>query len=117
MSSHNCGNTSRGRRQNAANRIPSKPLFITKQNTPIRPIWLSASFSEIAVRAGVQKKVSHKLYKIRAHKVRHLLKSTLIASGCKQYAADHVLRHAPRDSYEKQDTLYPEEMRAEYAKA
>ena len=33
------------------------------------------------------------------------------------YTADHVLRHAPRDSYEKQATLYLEEMRAEYAKA
>ena len=33
------------------------------------------------------------------------------------YTADHVLWHAPRDSYEKQVTLYLEEMRAEYAKA
>ena len=33
------------------------------------------------------------------------------------YTADHVLGHAPRDSYEKQVTLYLEEMRAEYAKA
>ena len=63
------------------------------------------------------KKVSHRVYKIRAHEVRDLLKSTLLASGCKQYAADHVLGHAPRDSYEKQATLYPEELRAEYAKA
>ena len=57
------------------------------------------------------------MYKIRAHEVRDLLKSTLIASKCAQYAADHVLGHAPRDSYEKQATLYPEELRAEYAKA
>ena len=55
--------------------------------------------------------------RFRAHEVRDLLKSTLLASGCKQYAADHVLGHAPRDSYEKQATLYPEELRAEYAKA
>ena len=33
------------------------------------------------------------------------------------YTADHVLGHAPRDSYETQATLYLEEMRAEYAKA
>lgn len=54
---------------------------------------------------------------LRAHAVRHLLKSTLITSGCAQYAADHVLGHAPRDPYEKQAILYPDVMRAEYAKA
>ena len=38
-------------------------------------------------------------------------------SGCAQHAADHVLGHAPRDSYEKQAVLYPEVLRSEYAKA
>ena len=95
----------------------AKPLFMTKQNTPIHSKWLSSNFSKVAVRAGVQKKVSHKLYKIRAHNVRHLLKSTLTTYGCAPYAADHVLGHAPRDSYEKQAILYPENLRAEYAKA
>ena len=95
----------------------SKPLFMTKQNTPIREKWVSDVFSKVAARTGIQEKISPKMYKIRAHKVRHLLKSTLLTSGCKPYAADHVLGHAPRDSYEKQSTLYPEELRAEYAKA
>ena len=95
----------------------SKPLFITTKAMPIRSVWISRCFSQMAVRAGVQKKVSPTVYKMRAHDVRDLLKSTLIASGCAQYAADHVLGHAPRDSYEKQFTLYPEELRAEYAKA
>ena len=49
--------------------------------------------------------------------LRDLLKSTLIVSGCAQYAADHVLGHSPNDSYEKQVMLYPEKMRSEYAKA
>ena len=95
----------------------AKPLFMTKQDTPIHPKWLSSNFSEVAVRAGIQKKVSHMVYKIRAHSVRHLLKSTLKTYGCASYAADHVLGHAPRDSYEKQAILYPENLRAEYAKA
>ena len=95
----------------------SKPLFMTKQNTPIRSMWVSHCFSEIAVRAGIQKKISHRMYKIRAHEFRDLLKSTLLVSGCAQYAADHILGHAPRDSYEKQAILYPEELRSEYAKA
>ena len=95
----------------------SKPLFMTKQNTPIHPKWLSKGFSEVAVRAGIQKKVSHRAFRVLAHKVRRLLKSTLIASGCKQYAADHILGYAPRNPYEKQAILYPEKLRAEYAKA
>ena len=95
---------------------PSEPLFMTKKNKPISSLWLSRNFSNVAVRTGIQEKVSPTIYKIRAHEVRDLLKSTLIASGCKQYAADHVLGHAPRDSYEKQTTLYPEELRAEYIK-
>ena len=96
---------------------PSKPLFVTKQNVPIYSEWISRHFSEVAVRAGVQEKVSHKLYKIRAHNVRYLLKSTLKTYGCASYAADHVLGHAPRDTYEKQAILYPKNLRAEYAKA
>ena len=96
---------------------PSKPLFVTQRNMPIYSEWVSRHFSQVAVRAGIQKKVSHMLYKIRAHEVRHLLKSTLMANGCAQYAADHVLGHAPRDTYEKQALLYPEKLRAEYAKA
>ena len=47
----------------------------------------------------------------------HLLKSTLIRHGCKSYVADHVLGHAPKDTYERQAVLYPEALRAEYAKA
>ena len=95
----------------------SKPLFMTKQNTPIHPMWLSTNFSKVAIRAGIQEKVSARVFKMRAHAVRHLLKSTLKASGCAAYVADHVLGHAPRDAYEKEAILYPEEMRKEYAKA
>ena len=90
----------------------SKPLFMTTKNIPVSSIWLSRCFSQVVVRAGIQKKVFPMLYKIRAHEVRDILKSTLMTSGCAQYAADHVLGHAPRDSYEKQSTLHPEELRA-----
>ena len=95
----------------------SKPLFLTVRNTAVCSEWLSKGFSNVAVRAGIQKKISHRVYRIRSHEVRDLLKSTLLACGCAQYAADHILGHAPRDSYEKQAVLYPEALRAEYAKA
>ena len=96
---------------------PSKPLFVTRNGTPVGPNWISSRFSKAATDAGIQKVVSHRVFKIHSHEVRDLLKSTLLASGCAQYAADHVLGHSPRDSYEKQATLYPETLRAEYAKA
>ena len=96
---------------------PSEPLFVTRNGTPVGPNWISSRFSKAATDAGIQKVVSHRVYKIHSHEVRDLLKSTLLVSGCAQYAADHVLGHAPRDSYEKQATLYPEKLRSEYAKA
>ena len=51
----------------------SKPLFLTKQNNPIYGEWVSKGFSEVAVRAGIQEKVSHRVFKIHSHAVRHLL--------------------------------------------
>ena len=81
------------------------------------PNWISSRFSKAATDAGIQKVVSHRVFKIHSHEVRDLLKSTLLVSGCAQYAADHVLGHSPGDSYEKQAALYPETLRAEYAKA
>ena len=96
---------------------PAKPLFVTRRGAPVGPNWISNRFSKAAIDAGIQKRVSHRVYKIHSHEVRDLLKSTLIVSGCAQYVADHVLGHAPRDSYEKQASLYPETLRSEYAKA
>ena len=93
------------------------PLFVTRRGTPVKPAWISANFSRAAANAGIQWRVSRRTFKVRAHEVRDLLKSTLMVSGCAQYAADHVLGHAPRDSYEKQATLYPENLRSEYSKA
>ena len=96
---------------------PSGPLFVTRRGTPVGPNWISSKFSKAAINAGIQKRVSNRVYKIHSHEVRDLLKSTLLVSGCAQHAADHVLGHAPRDSYEKQAILYPEALRSEYAKA
>ena len=95
----------------------SEPLFVTRRGVPVGPNWISRRFSKAAIDAGIQKRTSRRVYKIHSHEVRDLLKSTLLVSGCAQYAADHVLGHAPRDSYEKQATLYPEKLRSEYAKA
>ena len=95
----------------------SGPLFVTRRGVPVSPGWISNKFSKAAANAGIQKRTSHRVYKIHAHEVRDLLKSTLIVSGCAQYVTDHVLGHATNDSYEKQIMLYPETLRSEYAKA
>ena len=95
-------------------------LFLNKFGRPITNSWLFGSFSRIAKRAEIHKFVEangRKYYNMDSHELRDLLKSTLIDSGCKEYVADHVIGHKPRDSYEKQAKLYPETLRKEYAKA
>ncbi len=95
----------------------SGPLYLNRRGRPITSWWISSKFFDLAKRAGNQKKISHNQYKIRAHELRDLLKSTLIDSGCRIDVADHVIGHKPKDSYEKQARLYPETLRKEYAKA
>lgn len=73
-------------------------------------------FERVARDAGVRVRIG-KEYNMSQHEMRDLLKSTLISSGCRYDAADHAIGHKPKDSYEKQAILYPETMRAEYAKA
>ena len=52
-----------------------------------------------------------------SHEMRDLLKTTLIVSGTVDYVCDIVIGHKVGDSYEKQDKLYPDKSRNEYAKA
>ena len=94
-----------------------RPLFINKRGRPVDPIWVSRMFSKAAGRAGIQARISRGALRVGSHEARDLLKSTLMVAGCAPYAADHVLGHAPRDSYEKQAVLYPEAIRREYTKA
>ena len=99
----------RGKNKHSTDKLPQPTWAPTN--------WISNKFSKAAIYAGMQKRTSHRAYRIHSHEVRDLLKSTLLVSGCAQHAADHVLGHAPRDSYEKQAVLCPEALRAEYSKA
>ncbi len=98
-----------------------EPLFLNITNEPITPSWVRRSFSKLANSAGIQRKL--KGYSLRtryekdSHELRDLLKSTLLASGTRYEIADHVIGHMPKDSYDKQDKLYPETSRVEYMKA
>ena len=94
-----------------------QPLFTARNGAPIKPIWISHMFSRAAVRAGIQERIQPGALRVTSHEARDLLKSTLMVCGCASYAADHILGHYPRDSYEKQAILYPEAVRREYAKA
>lgn len=98
-----------------------KALFVNKFANPISNSWITTHFFNLTIMSGIQKmnsKYSNGFkYLIGSHKLRDLLKSTLIDSGCRIDVADHVIGHMPKDSYEKQSKLYPETLRKEYAKS
>lgn len=95
-------------------------LFLNARNQPITNNWIGTSLLKLAENAGLKKEIpgyKQIRYKITSHEMRDLLKSTLIDSGVRYDLADHFIGHMPKDSYEKQTTLYPETMRNEYSKA
>ncbi|MCH8915769.1 MAG: tyrosine-type recombinase/integrase [Thaumarchaeota archaeon] len=96
-----------------------EPLFLTKHNHPITTAWMEKQFNKLATNAGLQKKLKgyQHMNKYISHELRDLLKSTLIATGVTADVADHCVGHKPKDTYEKQDRLYPEFMRGQYMKA
>ena len=96
-----------------------EPLFLTKHNHPISSSWIERSFNKLATNAGLQRKLKGYKYMNMyiSHELRDLLKSTLIVCGTSRDVADQCIGHMPKDSYEKQATLYPENLRAEFMKA
>lgn len=94
-------------------------LFLNTFQRPISEKWVHKGFFDLAQRAGVQQKIELEKsikYEKDSHEVRDLLKSTLLACGTRYDVADHVIGHKPKDSYEKQTSLYAENLRNEYAK-
>ena len=87
----------------------------------ISDFWIRQSFKRLANTSGIQHKLKREgimpKYQKDSHELRDLLKSTLIDCGTRIDVADHVIGHAPKDSYEKQSKLYPESMREEFSKA
>ena len=96
---------------------PDSALFITTKGRPIYGAWVSDAFRRMAASSGQQRRLAPHVLKIQLHKMRRLLKSTLMACGCAAWAADHVIGHAPKDSYDGTPGLFPRELRREYAKA
>jgi len=98
-----------------------KPLFLNKASKPIDAHWISNTFNRLAERSGIQTKLSG--YKIKtkfsktSHELRDLLESTLLDCGVRPDVVEHVTGHKPKDSYEKQASLYPESLRREFSKA
>lgn len=95
---------------------PDGPMFFNNSNKPINRGNVDSAFSKLAEEAGVQKKLAPKVLKITPHEVRDLMKSTLLMCGCAAWAADHVLGHTPKDSYDKPAEIYANELRKEYSK-
>ena len=98
-----------------------EPLFLNSRNLTISDFWIRQSFKRLANTSGIQHKLKREgimpKYQKDSHELRDLLKSTLIDCGTRIDVADHVIGHAPKDSYEKQSKLYPESMREEFSKA
>ena len=98
-----------------------KPLFVTRNNEPISINWVSRVVPRLAKNAGIQQFIKgdrmQKRTEKNGHELRDLLKSTLIASECADYVCELAIGHKVGDSYSKQDKLYPEKSRSEYAKA
>ncbi len=97
-----------------------EPLFINKKGDAISPRWIQTVIQRLAKNAGIQRKftVNGKFKNEKtSHELRDLLKSTLLSCGVMQYVCESAIGHKIGDSYEKQDKLYPEQSRIEYAKA
>ena len=90
--------------------LVGEALFLDTSGNPISINWIGRRFGKLRRRSGVTKAYP-------SHEMRDLLKSTLIDSGCRPDVADHVIGHVPKDSYEKQALLYPDNVRIEFAKA
>ncbi len=97
-----------------------EPMLLNEKLQSITDRWVSDLIPKLAERAGNQrvfKILSGYIKEKKSHELRDLLKSTLLVCETMPYAADHVIGHKPRDSYEKQAILYPEKIRSEYMKA
>ena len=95
-------------------------LFLNAHGEPIVNNWVGTSFRRLAKNAGLKILIpGYKVcrYRANSHEVRDLLKSTLIDCGVRADLSDHFIGHKPKDSYEKQATLYPDTLRKEYSKA
>jgi hypothetical protein len=94
-------------------------IFLNTFCKPITEKWVRRSFFDLTKRSGVQKKINldHGVkYEKDSHELRDLLKSTLLACGVRYDVSDHVIGHKPKDSYEKQASLYSENLRLEFCK-
>jgi len=96
-------------------------LFVTFKKVPFTVPGFRRTFQKLAINSGIQKKLQgynlRERYEKDSHEMRDLLKSILIDCGCRMDAADHFIGHRQKDSYEKQATLFPENLREEYMKA
>lgn len=92
-------------------------MFLDTFGNAISVNWIGRRFHKLYSNV-IWEKSSQSKPKVRctSHELRDLLKSTLIDGGCRIDVADHILGHAPKDSYEKQTVLYPLTIRSEFNK-
>lgn len=96
-----------------------EPLFFTTNKTPVGAKYVYTIIHKLAKTAGINEKIGNYAKSVRyeknSHELRDLLKSLVIDSSGRQDIADHIIGHKPKDSYEKQNELFPETLRDCYA--
>ena len=98
-----------------------EPIFLNTLHKGITDQWVNVLFVKLSKRAGLHEFIqSYSLMrrsKKTVHELRDLLKSTLIACDVADYVCELAIGHKVGDSYSKQDKLFPEKTRQEFAKA
>lgn len=95
----------------------NEALFLDTSGNAISVNWIGRRFHKLYSNIIWENTFQYKPKpRCTAHELRDLLKSTLVDAGCRIDAADHILGHAPKDSYEKQSLLYPSSIRNEFIK-
>lgn len=98
-----------------------EPIFLNTLHKGITDQWISRLFLKLSRRAGLHELIkSYELAprsKKSSHEMRDLLKSTLIACDVADYVCELSIGHKVGDSYAKQDKLFPDKTRLEFAKA
>ncbi len=95
------------------------PLFFTTTKKPVGAKYVYTIIHKLAKTSGINEKIGNYSKSVRyeknSHELRDLLKSLVIDSSGRQDIADHIIGHKPKDSYEKQNELFPETLRDCYA--
>ncbi|PBO84881.1 MAG: hypothetical protein COA77_07270 [Thaumarchaeota archaeon] len=95
-------------------------IFLTEKKKPITKEWVMTTMKKLRKNAGLDDKLSGyraTRYRINSHEFRDLLKSVLMDCEVRPDVCEHLIGHKPKDTYEKQTTMFSKTLQKEYSKA